>query len=162
MAATTIAPTEWVFPQSQVRHAARFHQDITQWFDIWSVENSYERPEMQETGWRESIAEILEIVWQETELIEPSKTMMGNISQDCTTAIMALLYCPVRLGVFVGFCRWLPDTSGLGQVKSGLATPVILPRCRDDDVVPFCNGEKLYRGLEELGMEATWRLYEDG
>ncbi|KAG0652698.1 Acyl-thioesterase 1 [Hyphodiscus hymeniophilus] len=42
-------------------------------------------------------------------------------------------------------------------------TPVFLSHSKDDDVVPWLNGDMLWWRLEEdLGMEVEWRLYEEG
>jgi len=42
-------------------------------------------------------------------------------------------------------------------------TPVFLSHSKDDNVVPWQNGDMLWWRLEEdLGMEVEWRLYEDG
>lgn len=47
--------------------------------------------------------------------------------------------------------------------KPKFSTPVFLSHSEDDDdVVPVSNGEALYRGLRELGMDATRKTYPDG
>lgn len=43
-----------------------------------------------------------------------------------------------------------------------LSTPVFLSHSEDDDVVPKFNGDVLYRGLCELGMRVTRKIYGDG
>jgi lysophospholipase-2 len=43
-----------------------------------------------------------------------------------------------------------------------LKTPVFLSHSKDDDVVPIANGKKLCATLEKLGMEVSWKQYEDG
>lgn len=42
-------------------------------------------------------------------------------------------------------------------------TPVFLSHSKDDDVVPFKNGDMLWWRLEEdLGFDVDWKVYEDG
>ena len=106
--------TRWVFPASKMRTSARFEVSMSQWFDMWSVENSSERNEIQVEGLRESVKDILELVQREATLISPDRIILGGISQGCATAIHALLYGGIRLGGFIGMSSWLPfepDTS---------------------------------------------------
>lgn len=104
-----IFPTvKWVFPASQMRNSARFGEEMSQWFDIWSVEEPTEKEEIQLDGLRDSTKEILSIVHNEASLVPPSRIILGGISQGCATAIHALLRGKIRLGGFMGFCSWLP------------------------------------------------------
>ena len=48
-----------------------------------------------------------------------------------------------------------PDEGGASSAAAGddgacLAAPVFLAYCRDDDVVPFVNGEEMCKGLRDL------------
>lgn len=45
---------------------------------------------------------------------------------------------------------------------SALVTPIFLSHCKDDHVVPICNGEKLRQSLQHLGMAVEWKAYEKG
>jgi lysophospholipase-2 len=36
----------WVFPQAKFLHSERFHIEMSQWFDMWSVEDQQERTEL--------------------------------------------------------------------------------------------------------------------
>lgn len=53
--------TRWVFPTSKIRDSARFGVPMSQWFDMWSVENLSEKNETQVEGLRESVREILDL-----------------------------------------------------------------------------------------------------
>ncbi|MCJ1407661.1 hypothetical protein MMC19_001732 [Ptychographa xylographoides] len=104
-----IFPTiRWVFPTSKIRNSARFAAPMSQWFDMWSVENPSEKDEIQLDGLRESAKEILDLIRTEAVLISPDRILLGGISQGCATAIHALLYGGIRLGGFVGLSSWLP------------------------------------------------------
>ncbi|KAH7357268.1 Alpha/Beta hydrolase protein [Rhexocercosporidium sp. MPI-PUGE-AT-0058] len=100
--------TRWVFPTSKIRNSARFEAPMSQWFDMWSVENHMENNEIQIDGLRESVKDILDLIRTESALISPDRIILGGISQGCATAIHTLLYGGIRLGGFVGLSSWLP------------------------------------------------------
>jgi predicted esterase len=81
---------------------------MSQWFDMWSVENHLEKNEIQIDGLRESVKEILDLIRTEAALISPDRIILGGISQGCATAIHALLYGGIRLGGSIGLSSWLP------------------------------------------------------
>jgi lysophospholipase-2 len=104
-----IFPTfKWVFPASKLRTSARFQVEMSQWFDIWSLEDTEERKEMQKDGLRQSVAFIFEVVKKEMKNVPAEKIILGGISQGCATAIHALFGGGIRLGGLIGFCGWLP------------------------------------------------------
>lgn len=108
----TVFPTiKWVFPTSKTRTSARFNADMSQWFDIWSVEDPSEREDIQVDGIRESIAEILDLICNEASLITSERIILGGISQGCAVAILALFRGRIKLGGFLGLCSWLPFQS---------------------------------------------------
>lgn len=108
--------TRWVFPTAKMRNSARFETPMSQWFDIWSVENPMERSQIQLDGLRESVEEILAIVQRESTLIAPDRIILGGISQGCATAIHALMYGDVQLSGFIGLSSWLPFEPGTATV----------------------------------------------
>lgn len=113
-----IYPTiKWIFPTSKLRNSKQFDTEISQWFDIWSVEEPLEQKELQLQGLRESVGDILEIVRSEVDLLSPDKVILGGISQGCATAIFALLCGKIRLGGFVGFCSWLPFREDIATIS---------------------------------------------
>ncbi|KAL2062336.1 hypothetical protein VTL71DRAFT_6602 [Oculimacula yallundae] len=103
--------TRWVFPRSGLRESARFKVTMSQWFDMWSVENPDERPELQCPDLGESAVVIMRLIRKEAKLISPEKIILGGISQGCATAIYALLFGGMRLGGFIGLSSWLPCES---------------------------------------------------
>ncbi|KAK7536095.1 Alpha/Beta hydrolase protein [Phyllosticta citribraziliensis] len=181
---------KWVFPTSTLRNSARFSIEMSQWFDMWSLEDPEEQKETQKAGLSESISSILIAIEDEASLIGTEKIILGGISQGCATAIHALLQGERKLGAFVGLCSWLPFQAEIqsitktarspaetrdrlrclfrlqhhreNKLNSALETPVLLAHSEDDEVVSIRYGEKLSRGLMELGMPVEWRTYKHG
>ena len=153
---------KWVFPQAKLRPSLRFEtEDCSMWFDMWSVENPSERPELQKAGLEESIAQILSVVREEAKTVGLEKIVLGGISQGCATAIKALLSSDLKLAGFVGVASWLPADEKVGD-EGMLKTPVFLAHSQDDDVVLVRNGENVRDALLGRGMTVTWKGYEDG
>jgi len=119
---------KWIFPGSKFRDSARFDTQMSQWFDIWSVENPLEREEIQKEGLQESVGEIIDIIRKEASLIPPEQIILGGISQGCATAIYALLCGGIRFGGFVGLCSWMPfqnDIAALSKSEGDNAAKLI-------------------------------------
>lgn len=183
---------KWVFPNSGLRPSNQFDCDMSQWFDMWSVQNPEEQSGLQTAGLRESIDRILDLIKQEASELPTERIFLAGISQGCAVAIHALLCSNARLAGFLGFCSWLPfaaqveeiNASGdspderLGKVRelvrplqsyvssthpnNMLNTPVFLAHCEDDAVVPISNGESLKSSLSQIGLSVEWHQYQDG
>ncbi|KAL6692958.1 Alpha/Beta hydrolase protein [Trichoderma pleuroticola] len=99
----------WVFPQANFLHSERFGIEMSQWFDMWGVEDQQERAELQVPGLRSSVNLILELIKQEELLVPRSSIFLGGISQGFATALAAF-FADGR-GGFAGLCgfsSWLP------------------------------------------------------
>ncbi|KAK8251745.1 phospholipase/Carboxylesterase [Phyllosticta capitalensis] len=181
---------KWVFPESGLQKLARFGIEMSQWFDIWSLEDTEERKDTQRAGLFQSIGLILKIIDREATLVGMDKIILAGISQGCATAIHTLLQGERKVGAFIGISSWLPLEAEIEQIARnpktpmekqhqlrglfqlphpknkvpGLAldTPVLLTHCQDDEVVPIERGEKLRKGLIRLGMSVEWHSYNDG
>ncbi|KAI0002716.1 lysophospholipase II [Xylariaceae sp. FL0662B] len=157
---------KWVFPQAPLLRAERFDvENMPQWFDMWSVENPQERPELQEHGLRNSIAQILSTVREET--VPRHKIFLAGISQGFATAISAFFASgDTQFAGLIGLCSWLPPFAEriLQTPMDPLAgkAPVFLAHSSDDDVVPIGNG-KLLRDALRIHMETVeWKEYKEG
>ncbi|OJD31193.1 phospholipase carboxylesterase [Diplodia corticola] len=179
---------KWVFPAAGLRPAKRFGGvEMSQWFDIWSVEEPTAEGELQSVGLEESVGEVLRVVEREVGILggRRERVVLAGISMGCATGVAALVRgggmgC---VGAFVGVSGWMPVLGGpaaaLAMGKGGkeegggedregrgdagvLEMPVLLEHCVDDDVVPVRNGEVLRDGLVRLGMDVEWHAYEDG
>lgn len=75
----------WVFPQANSLRSERFRVEMSQWFDMWSVEDQQERTELQVPGLRSSVNMIAELIEQEELLVPRSNIFLGGISQGFAT-----------------------------------------------------------------------------
>lgn len=75
----------WVFPQANSLRSERFRVEMSQWFDMWSVEDQQERAEMQVPGLRSSVNMITELIEQEELLVPRSNIFLSGISQGFAT-----------------------------------------------------------------------------
>lgn len=101
---------KWLFPGAPVTRSARFDTDMSQWFDMWSVEDPGECPEIQRVGLRQSIDRILSVVREEEAAGVPrGRIFLCGISQGFATAIAAL-FAEGQGGFagMVGLCSWMP------------------------------------------------------
>lgn len=179
----------WVFPAAPVLRAARFDTDMSQWFDMWAVENPTERAEIQHDGLRRSVEAILEIVRDEEAHFKEGmpKIFLAGISQGFATAVAAYFSAgarngnatTTRLAGLIGLSSWMPlgskadllqvlgdGTNTTGTDHAGAAAPratsVLLCHSADDDVVPVRNGRALRDALEQASHEVEWHEYVDG
>lgn len=115
-----LLPTiRWVFPAAPVLRSARFDTDLSQWFDMWSVEEPDVRGrELQLTGLRASVRSLVEVLRTEEERLPRDKIFLAGISQGFAVVIATLFVAdlgtrPGLAGV-VGLSSWMPLGSMLG------------------------------------------------
>ncbi|KAI3338720.1 lysophospholipase II [Ustulina deusta] len=162
----------WVFPSAPTLQSERFGTDMSQWFDMWSVENPVERPELQHPGLHQSVEQILGVIKEEEMLVPQERIFLAGISQGFATAIAVFFAAaPKRFAGLIGLCSWMAaalrtedfqsfeDTS---DGKSSRSTPVFLGHSIDDEVVPIKNGRDLRDTLQSRRLQVEWREYEDG
>ena len=181
----------WVFPQAEIRECTAFHGDkISQWFDIWNVQNFSEREELQAIGLRESVASIRSLLSSEATILggQWDRLVLAGISQGGATSVHTLLALslppavegqpevPRRLGAFLGFsCRMPFPGRSLTETRRVLAldnvpdtdevirnTPMLLEHCVDDPLVLVGNGRDLRDTLRGFGARVTWKEYPKG
>ncbi|KAI3557867.1 acyl-protein thioesterase [Colletotrichum abscissum] len=173
----------WVFPQAKTGKAMALGDRVSQWFDIWNVNNFADHEEHQAEGLRDSVAAIREILTTEAELLggKWNRIILAGISQGAAAGVHTLLNLRLppghsRLGAFVGFsCRMpfpgrnLNDTRailGLEDVPEGCAllehTPILLEHCVDDPLVLVSNGRILRDTLGRFGAQVEWKEYQEG
>ena len=169
----------WVFPSAPNLRSERFGIEMSQWFDIWSVENPAERPLLPMLGLRESITQILGVVEEEERLVPREKIFLGGISQGFAAVVMAYL-SEMRGGFagLIGLCSWMPPAlrtpegegpDMLGELQATFGSgqevrpaPVFVGHSKDDDVVPIKNGRELRDAISSYCPQTEWREYEKG
>ncbi|KAK2769435.1 hypothetical protein FQN53_006200 [Emmonsiellopsis sp. PD_33] len=123
--ATHFPGCRWVFPTSQDWWSSVFREDLTAWFDIYSLSSPCEKQEVQVDGLQESTLYILDVLRGEIDLLggRSERVVLGGISQGMATALWALLCSPGRvnkgkIGGFIGMCGWLPFTNKIESLQS--------------------------------------------
>ncbi|KAJ8066915.1 hypothetical protein OCU04_004300 [Sclerotinia nivalis] len=111
---------KWVFPSSKMRLSARFESEMSQWFDMWSVEEPQQRKELQINGLIESIGQIVNVINNEGDHIRRERIFLAGISQGCATAILTLLLKPMHLAGFIGLSSWLPFEEEIMSLAASL------------------------------------------
>ncbi|KAM3517656.1 hypothetical protein NHJ13051_008793 [Beauveria bassiana] len=96
----------------------RFDTDLSQWFDMWAVEDPEVRSEIQRSGLHRSVQTVLAIIDEEEKLISRSKIFLCGISQRFATAL-SVLFARGQGGFagIIGLCSWLPFSS---QVEAAI------------------------------------------
>ncbi|RYP53442.1 hypothetical protein DL768_001587 [Monosporascus sp. mg162] len=179
----------WVFPTAPLMHSERFGTTMSQWFDMWSVEDPEEKSELQKPGLLQSIRIVLNTIRSEEALAPRNRIFLGGISQGFATALSAFCVGGGGLAGLIGLCGWMPYVSSFekaaaqGSFKQVIrqtqgmlpgenfddistapiqATPLMIGHAADDDVVPVENGRRMRDMLLLLGFGVYWHEYEDG
>lgn len=117
----------WVFPTSKERWDSRFKEDLSAWFEAYSLTNIEEKKELQVEGLRESGAYILGVMEEEIRGVggDAGRVFLGGISQGMAMGLWAwFLYAAnskvkKSLGGVLGFCGWLPFGRVVEEVLGG-------------------------------------------
>lgn len=117
----------WVFPTSKERWDSRFEEDLSAWFEAYSLTNTEEKEELQVEGLRESGAYILGILEEEVRGVggDAGRVFLGGISQGIAMGLWAFFLYAVNskvkksLGGVLGFCGWLPFGRVVEEVLGG-------------------------------------------
>ena len=160
---------KWVFPNAPSSYAVSERELIPQWFDMTSVQRPHQDAESQKEELWQSVAQILEVLENEMKPVGLRNIIIAGMSQGCATGIFTLVTSGIRVGGFMGLCGWLPLVEELsllmgvpGRERGVFEMPLLLQHCKDDEVVPVRNGEKLKKKLEEWGGVVDWMCFEEG
>jgi len=117
----------------------------------------------------QSVAQILEVLEEEMKPVGLRNVIIAGMSQGCAIGIFTLVTSGIRVGGFMGLCGWLPLAEELstlmgvpGRERGVFEMPLLLQHCKDDEVVPVRNGEKLRKKLEEWGGVVDWKCFGEG
>jgi predicted esterase len=182
----------WVFPTAPILHSKRFDTAISQWFDIWSVEEPQEDSDVQAEGLKQSITALVQVIKSEASLVPRQNIFLGGISQGFATALSTFLADGHQLAGLIGLCSWMPfanliddlnasnsdDSQLFGAIHqlyfgrqpleepstlSLQSTPIFLGHSIDDSTVPIENGRRMQEVLvRSLHLDAQLYEYDDG
>jgi lysophospholipase II len=118
----------WVFPTARRCLSTVYQEEIPEWYDVWSLVNPDERPDLQKPGLAKSIEYIVDIIQSERDFLKRREThtsrrnalVLGGISMGCAVGIHALLHLAAAnedhdIDGFFGWCGWLPFASSLRE-----------------------------------------------
>ncbi|KAI1821851.1 lysophospholipase II [Xylaria intraflava] len=148
----------WVFPSAPTLQSERFGTDMSQWFDMWSVENPTERPELQHPGLHQSIEQILGVIKKEEMLVPRERILLVSAKAALRTEDHQGFGNTTSVQIHTGNTQDLRPA----LMESGRYTPIFLSHSADDDVVPIDNGRELRDILRSRRLQVKWREYEDG
>jgi len=105
----------WVFPSARPRWSDQFEEDISEWFDLPSVEDPDRDGQKQLPGLQESVEYIHRVLDEEIAKLggNATRVVLGGISQGMAVALVALICSPRPLGGFVGAMGWMPFSGKL-------------------------------------------------
>ncbi|KAK7448559.1 phospholipase/Carboxylesterase [Colletotrichum acutatum] len=169
----------WVFPGAALLPSKRFGTEMSQWFDVWSLENPEEQAGIQEAGLRRSIENLVTLVESESALVPMDKIFLGGISQGFATSIAAFLTTSrlARLAGLIGLCSWMPPAEVINELAEETSlyrktsgkdptakTPIFLAHAVDDEVIDISLGRQMRMTLDSFASSCTveWREYQSG
>lgn len=183
---------KWVFPAAPLLRSERFGSVMSQWFDIWSVENPEERHELQMPGLKQSITQVLKVIQGEEALVPRQNIFLAGISQGFATALATFFADGHGFAGLIGLCGWIPCASLVDLIpvseseetvlrklraifateismdsaavpESLKSTPIFLGHALDDEVVPIDNGKRMRDVLaERLQLTVDFHEYPEG
>lgn len=117
----------WVFPTSKARWDSRFEEDLSAWFEAYSLADIEEKGELQVEGLRESGAYIFGVLEEEIRGVggDAGRVFLGGISQGMAMGLWTFFLYAVKskmkksLGGVLGFCGWLPFGRVVEEVLRG-------------------------------------------
>jgi predicted esterase len=183
---------KFIFPTAKWRRSSTFNRTLlTQWFDVYSLDDRSLRQDVQIEGLVDSAA------------------FLRRTLQGCAMSLMVQLSLEFPIGAYVGMSGWLPFRNDIQDILSGagapndditfgdeesteqpngstqaltfvrdllelgnlnakpaemgnsLATPVFLGHGARDEKVPCGLGEETASVLSLLGVDVTWKRYPE-
>ncbi|KAI1772967.1 acyl-protein thioesterase [Hypoxylon cercidicola] len=99
----------FIFPTSKKRRATALNRTkLRQWFDVASLDDPSQKPDVQLRGLTESLPEILGLIDAESQKVPRENIIIGGMSRGCAMALICLLILDSPLGGFIGMSGRLP------------------------------------------------------
>lgn len=150
---------------------------MSQWFDVWSLENPEEQADIQKAGLRRSIEFLVNLIESESNLVSLEKIFLCGISQGFVTSVAALLSTSKLggLGGLIGWCSWMPPAVVIEELaekrspyhqksvtQPSINPPIFLAHAVDDEVIDVRLGRQLRRTLGSFYKTVEWHEYDSG
>jgi phospholipase/carboxylesterase len=150
----------FVFPHAPVRPVTlNGGMRMRAWYDIRDLELT---SRADETGVRESIAQVDELVAREGERgIAPGRIILAGFSQGGAVALSAALRREQALGGVLALSTYLPlgNANAAEATAAGRSTPVFMAHGTQDPMVRPEWGSASRDALRALGVPVEWRTY---
>lgn len=150
----------FVFPHARVRPVTiNGGVPMRAWYDISSqaIETRAD-----ETGMRESIAEVDQLIARERDRgVPPSRLLLVGFSQGGAVALAAGLRREAGIAGIACLSGYLPLLAQTATeiTPAGRSTPVFLGHGSQDPVVALSLGTRTRSALEGLGVKVSWHAY---
>ncbi|PRH82276.1 alpha/beta hydrolase [Arenimonas caeni] len=150
----------FVFPHAPVRPVTLNNGlPMRAWYDLKNLDLDQRA---DETGVRQSIAQVEALIARENERGVPSeRIVLAGFSQGGAIALAAGVRREAPLAALVGLSTYLPmgSTTAAEATPQGLRTPVFMAHGSHDPVVPEGFGARSRDQLRSLGVAVDWHTY---
>ena len=150
----------FVFPHAPVRPVTLNNGvPMRAWYDLKNLDLDQRA---DETGVRQSIAQVEALIARENERGVPSeRIVLAGFSQGGAIALAAGVRREAPLAALVGLSTYLPmgSTTAAEATPQGLRTPVFMAHGSHDPVVPEGFGARSRDQLRSLGASVDWHSY---
>ena len=150
----------FVFPHAPVRRVTLNNGvPMRAWYDLKNLDLDQRA---DETGVRESIAQVEALIAREDERGVPAeRLLLAGFSQGGAIALAAGVRRERPLAGLIGLSTYLPmgSTTKAEAAPQSLATPVFMAHGSHDPVVPEGFGARSRDLLKALGMNVDWHGY---
>jgi len=133
------------------------------WYDIKDFGN-LPNAEEDQAGMLQSVSTINKIIGEQVDKgISPERIIVGGFSQGGVIALMTGLCSERRLGGIIALSSYLPlcDRIATMLTEKGKKVPIFMGHGKRDQVVRYEWGMESKELLDQMGLEVTWRAYDD-
>lgn len=117
-----------------------------------------------EQGMMNSVSAINKIIAEQIDKgIAPERVIVGGFSQGSVISLLTGLTSERQLGGIIALSSYLPLRDKIGGMLTakGKETPVFMAHGKRDGVVRYVWGEKSKDLLVDMGLDVTWKAYDD-
>lgn len=105
----------WIFPTAKPRYSTVFQEEMTEWFDVYSLVDPEQQADLQKPGLVDALQLLTALVHEEMENIDVSRLIIGGISQGFAMAATFMMALDLKCAGFIGLSGWIPFASQIGK-----------------------------------------------